>query len=110
MDLCAEVETSRIASGDMGPGENDLVYEFASLNFLSEPMPLAFHTIKNLASTFNTQRNSNFSKKSKSSIIIFNGFQIKCSTYHLDKTKTLNNISTSTNNLHKKFVITVNSR
>ena len=119
MDLCAEVESARIIGAELGGvvvAENDsLVYEFAALNFLSEPMPLAFHSIKNLAASnihnphqtsdykshFDSRRDSNFSKKPKSSLIVFNGFQIKCSSYHLDKgPKNANtNLSASTNNL-----------
>jgi hypothetical protein len=78
MDLCAQVE------GNL---------EFAAFNFLSEPMPLAFHTIKNAVQSQSTSSKTT----KKSTLIVFNGFQIKCSTFHLDKTKSLT--STVSNNL-----------
>ena len=80
LDLCAESESER---------SNELVYEFASLNFLSEPMPLAFHTIKNFAQN-NTTSPSKLNRRTShpdktAAVFVFNGFQIKCSSYHLDK-------------------------
>ena len=72
MDLCAEVDPARINYNVMNTNSdnleiNDMVYEFAAFNFLSEPLPLAFHNIKNFAS-------SNKSSK-KSTQFVFNGFK-----------------------------------
>ena len=88
LDLCAESESER---------SGELVYEFASLNFLSEPMPLAFHTIKNFAQN-NATAPSKLSRRKMShdkttAVFVFNGFQIKSSSYHLDKNFKLANSS-----------------
>lgn len=98
MDLCAEVHPARINYNVINTNSenleiNDMVYEFAAFNFLSEPLPLAFHNIKNFAS-------SNKSSK-KSTQFVFNGFQIKCSLYHLEKSRGLNSFSSMTNILTK---------
>ena len=41
-DLCAEWKNDKLG---------ELLYEFAVLNFISEPLPLAFHSAKNQASS-----------------------------------------------------------
>lgn len=81
--LCAELEdVDYYLNGD-------LIYEFSALNFLSEPLPLAFRLIKNFANN-NTSNNSNQSPVRttdvgyKPTIFIVNGFQIRTSKYHLD--------------------------
>ncbi len=78
-DLCTELEDTNTTS-------KDLVYEFNSLNFLSEPLPVAFHTLKSIY-------NSN-----KSMAFVFNGFQLKCSSLHIDKN--FDFVSNLTNNNH----------
>lgn len=65
-DLCTELEDSVTTS-------KDLVYEFNALNFLSEPVPVAFQTLK-------LMHNSN-----KPLTFVFNGFRLKCSSFHIDK-------------------------
>lgn len=72
-DLCAEWESEKT---------NELLYEFAALNFLSEPLPLAFHTVKNVT---------------KSNLFYINGFQIKTSAFHLDKSFNSNNSFSNSN-------------
>ena len=74
-DLCAEWESEKT---------NELLYEFAALNFLSEPLPLAFHTVKNVT---------------KSNLFHINGFQIKTSAFHLDKSFNNNNNNFTNSNL-----------
>ncbi len=73
-DLCAEWV-------DQKSGE--LLFEFAALNFLSEPMPLAFHSIKNVASAF---LNHSTAVDSQPTLFIVNGFQIRASAFHVDRT------------------------
>jgi hypothetical protein len=63
-ELCAEL--------DSASSHSDLVYEFTALNFLSEPLPVAFKLLKQPQST-----NTNF---------VFSGFQLKSSSFHLDPT------------------------
>lgn len=64
LDLCAELDNEKTG---------EPLYEFASLNFLSEPLPLSFHTV-NSSAKINKQTN-----------FVFNGFLIKTSSFHLDK-------------------------
>lgn len=71
-DLCAEWENDK---------SGELLYEFAALNFLSEPLPLAFHSVKNQASSVFL----NHSNELKPTLFIFNGFQIRTSAFHLDR-------------------------
>ena len=70
LSLCAEWDNEK--SGEP-------LYEFAALNFLSEPLPLAFQTVNSSA------------KSHKSTGFVFNGFQIKTSSYHLDHSSRLSN-------------------
>lgn len=72
--LCAEWEdcVEYCVSGD-------LVYEFAALNFLSEPLPLAFKLVKQYSSSVQEQP-----QQQQSTFFITNGFQIRESAYHLD--------------------------
>lgn len=77
-DLCAECEHAFV--------NGDLCYEFAALNFLSEPLPLAFRVIKHVASN---------SVKQKSVLFVFNGFQIRSSFYHLGKQSSTSSMSSS---------------
>jgi hypothetical protein len=112
MDLCAEVDPVRIKYNIMNNSNNssietnEMVYEFAAFNFLSEPMPLAFHNIKNFVSSSKKNEllpHQKSESSKKSTLFVFNGFQIKSSLYHLEKTRHLNglsnNLTTSTNNL-----------
>lgn len=64
LDLCAELTHERTGQP---------VYEFPALNFLSEPMPLAFQSIK-------THVNS----KRSPVPYVFTGFQLKTSMFHLN--------------------------
>ncbi|CAF0705929.1 unnamed protein product [Brachionus calyciflorus] len=61
-DLCTEFEDSQ---------NGDLLYEFSTLNFLSEPLPLAFQNVKNFP-----HQNAQF---------VSHGFHIKQSLYHLNR-------------------------
>ena len=106
MDLCAEIYPARINYNVMNGNLeiSDMVYEFPAFNFLSEPLPLSFHNIKNFVSS-NKKNESVFSQKSDSSKksiqFVFNGFQIKSSSCHLEKSRCLNSLSSMTNNLTK---------
>jgi hypothetical protein len=81
LSLCAEMHNE--ISGE-------LIYEFPALNFLSEPLPLSFHTIKDIMQQFKIDLNQfttdNINNHhNKPSLFIFNGFQIKTSKYHLNE-------------------------
>lgn len=100
LDLCAEWEMQSSYHGAAStpttpslhhPIIPQTMYEFASLNFLSEPLPLSFHTIKNYAHASRTNPNG-----TTKTLFVFNGFQIKCSTYHLDRTFKLSNAKNNT--------------
>lgn len=82
-DLCAELESSSSQN-------KEILYEFPALNFFSEPLPVAFHTLKSSQSLLNSSV-TNIAAQSNSSnreqtFFVFNGFQIKSSLLHLNKT------------------------
>ena len=80
LDLCTEMN-NEVTGVPM--------YEFPSLNFLSEPMPLAFQTVKN---SIHNQKNQ------KDPILyVFNGFKLKTSFFHLNL-KQNNSMTSSTRN------------
>ena len=78
LDLCIELDNETTG---------EPVYEFASLNFLSEPMPLAFQTIKNVVS--NSKSNNCLSQPS---LFVFNGFHLKTSAFHLNMKQVNSNL------------------
>jgi hypothetical protein len=101
-NLCTELEklksyaSSEFSVSNGGfQARSELIYEFPTFNFLSEPLPLSFHTIKE-ASHNNTNNSTlkNGPNKNKSSppftCFVFNGFQIRTSHFHLNNTKSPN--------------------
>ena len=119
-DLCTELERQQPVktsyyfnnlSGQLINTDRDLVYEFPAFNFLSEPMPLAFHTIKAVAGGNGTGffskslGDSGRSKLASANCFVFNGFQIRTSSFHVNKSKlpakpliTGSNLSSSSTN------------
>lgn len=85
LDICTELE--RYAHKYAGIKANsELFYEFPAFNFLSEPMPLAFHNIKSACHNLSNSNN----KKSAVSCFVFNGFQLQASHFHINKSIDLN--------------------
>lgn len=71
------VPSSSFSSMSIVPGFVDSACELAALNFLSEPLPLAFKLVKQYA-------NSPPPNKQAATYFIVNGFQIRQSDYHMD--------------------------
>jgi hypothetical protein len=90
-NLCTELEKLKShASSELSVSNgglqlrNELMYEFPAFNFLSEPLPLSFHTIK---ASHNSPQKNGMNKKplQPSTCFVFNGFQIRTSHCHLSK-------------------------
>lgn len=83
LDLCVELTNEK--SGEP-------MYEFPSLNFLSESLPLAFQTVKNCV---NCQKSSKSQESQKQTLYVFNGFRLKTTPFHLVRKQQLGSMSRS---------------
>jgi hypothetical protein len=75
---------------------SELVYEFPAFNFLSEPLPLAFHTIKACHGKSVSASKASGKKSPTVTCFVFNGFQIRPSHCHVNKQVSVEAVNRST--------------
>jgi hypothetical protein len=98
-DLCAELEPTNFSFFNNSPNINinsNFVYEFPAFNFLSEPMPLSFHTIKSAflnSSSKNLKSSTSIKSSSSNFCFVFNGFRLFMSNFHLNNNNNNNNLN-----------------